>query len=90
MLDISLAFIIYALTIFLIHSYTQGRDPKRLMAPDARNKHYQLVPDIASLFSGYTGGPRVLEDEEVYELNHGPDVDGEDPFDDDRPRQDRT
>lgn len=60
-----------------------------MTAPDARNKYYQAVPDTASMFSGYTTGPRVLQDEEVYELSGAPDVD-EDPFDDDRPRQDRV
>ncbi|KAF8514047.1 hypothetical protein JB92DRAFT_2720015 [Gautieria morchelliformis] len=82
----SLAFIIYALMTFLLHWYTIGRSIPQATAPDARNKYYQSVPDTASMFSGYTTGPRVLQDEEVYELSGAPDVD-DDPFDD-RPRQD--
>ena len=84
---ISLAFIIYALTNMLLHAYSIGLTA-RPQTPDARNNYYQAVPEASSLFSGYTMGPRVLGDEEVYELNGTPDID-DDPFDDDRPRRDR-
>jgi hypothetical protein len=71
---------------FLLHWYSIGRSTPQMTAPDPRNKYYQSVPDTASMFSGYTTGPRVLQDEEVYELSGAPDVD-DDPFDEDRPRQ---
>jgi len=88
----SLAFIIYALSIFLLSLITaNGENPQNGQAVTSsagiRNKYYHPVPDTASMFSGYTLGPTVLNDEEVYELGGGPDVD-EDPFDDDRPQQD--
>ncbi|KAF8575535.1 hypothetical protein K439DRAFT_1655432 [Ramaria rubella] len=85
----SLAFLIYALTNFWLGWYATITSAREETLPNVRNKYYQVVPDNSSMFSGYTTGPRVLRDEEVYELSGGPNVD-EDPFDDDRPAQDRA
>jgi hypothetical protein len=58
--------------------------PKRALPQDGEssNKYYERVPETASILSGYTIGPRILRDEDVYELT-GPEND-EDPFDDER------
>lgn len=81
----SVAFLIYTLTNLLIGWYsTTGRNSTTLNAPDVRNKYYQAVPDGSSILSGYTSGPRVLHDEEIYELSEAPGVD-EEPYGDDTP-----
>jgi len=88
----SVAFIIYALTNLLLNWYSSAQSgatgaDSQLPNGDG-NKYYHRVPDTASLFSGYTLGPHVLQDEEVYEMA-GPDNE-EDPFDDENQRPSRS
>jgi len=83
-MSFSIAFLIYAFTNLLIGWYTTtGRNSPMSNATDVRNKYYQPVPDESSILSGYTAGPRVLHDAEVYELSEAPGVD-EESYDDDR------
>ncbi|KIJ44398.1 hypothetical protein M422DRAFT_228510 [Sphaerobolus stellatus SS14] len=82
----SLAFIIYALTNVLLGWYSSAPSKVKTdleLPGDEGSKYYHRVPDTASLFSGYTAGPRMLHDEEVYELAGPDDNNDEDPFDDD-------
>lgn len=63
-------------------SARKSRDTNETLSNSAATaeNYYRAVPDTASLFSGYTLGPAMLRDEEIYELGET-DLEAH-PFDD--------